>query len=156
MRKYAMLAWGLAGALALSCGLAETGGFGRALERAARAKILRRDLARDAATAAKPLPAGRTVWRYTSKKQTRVEAKSGVAAGIHLTSRATPGRPPTGGRAQARYGLTAQPEARQTVQLCKGQPARLNNALGGEPGVGELTSTKTVPTGAIVKVTFLK
>lgn len=130
---------------------ADAGGLHRAWSRAT-ATLLKRDAIRDAATAAKPLARPRTVWRYTSKAQAERELQRGVPAGRHLTAGTTTGRLPSPERAQGRYGLPARPEVRETVQLPAGQPVRSTRALGGEPGVGEITSTRRLPPGAIQKV----
>lgn len=142
------LAIGLGATLALP---ADAGGMSRAWSRAM-AAVLKRDAARDAATAAKPLAQPRTVWRYTSKAQAERELQRGVPAGRHLTAGTTAGRLPSPERAQGRYGLPNRPEVRETVQLPAGQPVRSTKALGGEPGVGEITSTRRLPPGAIQKV----
>ncbi len=129
----------------------DAGGMSRAWSRAM-ATALKRDAARDAATAAKPLAQPRTVWRYTSQAQAEREMRHGVPAGGHLTAGTTAGRLPSPERAQGRYGLPARPEVRQTVRLPAGHPVRSNKALGGAPGVGEMTSTQRLPPDAIRKV----
>ncbi len=129
----------------------DAGGMSRAWSRAM-ATVLKRDAARDAAIAAKPLAKSRTVWRYTSKAQAERELQRGVPAGRHLTAGTTAGRLPSPERAQGRYGLPNRPEVRETVRLPAGHPVRANKALGGEPGVGEITSTRRLPPGAIQKV----
>lgn len=115
-------------------------------------QILRRDLLRDRATRVRPLARNRTVFRYTTKKQARQELRRGIRPGSHTTSRAVPGRPPGPGLAQRRYGLPRQPQVRETIHLPKGHPVRLNKALGGRPGTGEITSTKPLSPKAIRKV----
>lgn len=139
---------GLGATLALP---ADAGGMHRAWSRAM-AAVLKRDAARDAATAAKPLAQPRSVWRYTSKVQAERELQRGVPAGRHLTAGTHAGRLPSPERAQARYGLPARPEVRETVRLPAGHPVRATKALGGEPGVGEITSTHRLPPATIHKV----
>jgi hypothetical protein len=114
--------------------------------------LLRRDLARDAASPVRRLAEPRTVFRYTSRAQARHELRTVIAPGRHMTSRAQPGRPLGARTAKKRYGLPAKPEVRETVKLPPGQPIRLNRALGGEAGRGELTSPAPVPRAAIRKV----
>ncbi len=144
---------------------AEAGGFGKALigralqggtkraatqtAKPAMGNVLKRDAARDAATAAKPLPAPRTVHRYTTAEQAAREAKHGLSPGTHMTPNAVSGRPLTSQHAQGRYGLPTSPQVRETIELPKGYPVRHNKALGGEPGRGELTSPQHLPPGAI-------
>src|SRR2546428_8373969 len=53
--------------------------------------IFRRDLFRDRATRAEKLAANRSVFRYTTNAQARVESRAGIPAGSHLTSHAGPG-----------------------------------------------------------------
>lgn len=139
---------GLGAMLALP---ADAGGMSRAWSRAM-ATVLKRDAARDAATAAKSLAQPHTVWRYTRKAQAARELRHGVPAGGHLTSGTTVGRLPSPEHAQSRYGLPARPEVRETVRLPAGHPVRTNKALGGHPGVGEITSTRLLPPNAILKV----
>lgn len=132
---------------------------GRRLQRSAAARAavtLRGDLLRDRATAAKPLARPRTVFRFTTRQQAWREAAMGIAPGRHMTATAKPGRPPAAATAQHRYGLPRRPEVRETIRLPTGQPVRHNRALGGSPGVGELTSSERVPPEAIRKVVPLK
>lgn len=147
------LALALAALLTVSVALpqsAEAGGAARALGRAAIARVWKRDLTRDLATPPKPLARPRTVWRYTTRDRAAQEARAGVPPGSHMTAGVTPGRPPTAASAQQRYGLLkAPPEVRETIVLPKGHPVRANKALGGKPGVGELTSPARVPPEAI-------
>ncbi|MBI2525335.1 MAG: hypothetical protein HYV93_05070 [Candidatus Rokubacteria bacterium] len=118
--------------------------------------MLRRDLARDRATLARPLARERTVHRYTTADRARVEVRTGIARGSHMTSHAVRGRPPAASQAQARYGLRNAPEVRETVRLPGGHPARVNRTVGGAPGVGEITSPKRVPPSAIERVVPLR
>ena len=131
---------------------AHAGGFGKALM----SRLLKRDLANHAATAAKPLVKPLTVQRYTSSAQANREIKAGLAAETHMTPHAARGRPLSPESAQRRYGLTKPPEVRETVRLPAGQPVRHNKAQGGEPGQGELTSTQPVPKGSVIKVVPLQ
>jgi hypothetical protein len=114
--------------------------------------VLRRDLARDRLTAAKPLRKSTKVFRYTSAARARKEAASGIKKGSHFTARAGRGRPLSSKKAMRRYGLPKRPQARETVILPKGAPVRRNKVLGGEPGIGEISTAKRVPAGAVKKV----
>jgi hypothetical protein len=144
---------------------AEAGGLGRAAARGlsrglvrrstisrSRLPLLRRDLARDHAIKARPLARPRTVFRYTSKARARTELRRGIAPGRHMTSYGGRGRPLGAVAAQRRYGLPRQPQVRETIHLPKGVPVRSAKAVGGGPGVGELTSSKRLPSGAITRV----
>lgn len=147
---------------------AEAGGFGKALfsralkggvkGQAARSakpvtqQMLKREAARDAATAAKPLAAPRTVHRYTTAERAAQEAKHGLKPGTHMAPNARSGRPLTADNARDRYGLPTRPEVRETIVLPKGHPVRHNRALYGQPGWGELTSPKALPPDAVRRV----
>ena len=109
------------------------------------ANIWRRDLSRDRATPPKILPHDRIVNRFTTLPRAKVEARRGLSAGTHLTSRVHPGRPLSASGAQKRFGLSILPEARERVLLKQGTSVRLNKALGGKPGVGEITIVKPAP-----------
>lgn len=115
-------------------------------------QVMRRDLARDSAIKARPLARSRTVFRYTSKAQARSELRRGIGPGRHMTSHGGPGHPLSSATAQKRYGLLGRPQVRETIRLPKGQPVRTAKALGGRPGVGELTSTKRLSPLAISNV----
>ncbi len=136
--------------------MAEAGSLGKAFARAAVSKMLRRDVARDAATAAKPLARSRHVWRYTTRKQASREARYGLAPHRHVTAQTIRGRPPSPSTAQHRYGLPKRPQVRETWRLPAGTPVRSNKALGGAAGVGELTSSKRLPAGDLVRTIPLK
>jgi len=126
-------------------------GAARAFGRSA-ARVLERDAARDVRLVAKQLAKGRTVFRFTTRQQAAKEVKMGVKAGSHLTSRGGPGRPPSAEAARKRYGLSRPPEVRETIRLPRGQPTKLGKVIGGSRGVGEATSTKTVPADAVSRV----
>lgn len=155
----------LVGALLLTSA-AEGGSLGKAAARGAArglvkslgssAQTLRRDLLRDRATAPRPLPKGRTVFRYTSKARAAEEAKKGIPPNAHLTSSGGPGRPLRPETAQKRYGLQKPPEVRETVRVPARQPVRPNRTLGGTPGVGEMTSPEAIKPGAIERVVPLR
>jgi hypothetical protein len=140
-----------AGSLAKAAARGATKSVTRAW-RGTAAKTLRRDLLRDRATRVRSLVRDRTVFRYTTKTQARQEIRKGIQSGSHLTARATAGRPLSLVRAQRRYGLPQRPEVRETIRVPKGQPVRLNRVVGGAAGIGELTSSRRVPPGAIEKV----
>lgn len=144
---------------------AEAGGLGRAAARGlsrglfrrsavsrSGSTLLRRDLVRDRAIKARPLSRQRTVFRYTSKTQATAELRKGILPGRHMTPHGGPGRPLRSATAMTRYGLPRHPGARETIRLPKGQPIRSAKAVGGGPGVGELTSSKRLPSGAIARV----
>lgn len=144
--------------------IVEAGGLGRAAARGAwrsstrkvwgrsAAQAMRRDLVRDSAIKARPLARQRTVFRYTSKARARTELRRGIAPGRHMSSNGGPGRPLSRVAAQKRYGLPRRPQVRETIRLPKGQPVRAAKALGGRPGVGELTSPKRLWPRAITNV----
>jgi len=136
--------------------VAEAGSLSKTFARAAMSKILKRDLARDAATAAKPLARSRQVWRYTTRTQAAREARYGLAPRRHMTSQTTRGRPPSASTAQHHYGLPKRPQIRETWRLPAGTPVRSNKVLGGAPGVGELTSSKRLPPENLVRTMPLK
>jgi hypothetical protein len=156
----------LATAIAFFPMKADGAGLGKAAARAMRGhslksvhkvspQILRRDLQRDRATKARALAAERRVFRYTTKDKANQELRRGIPPGSHMTSHAGRGRPLSPGEAQSRYGLPERPQVRETVRLPKGQPVRTNKSLGGAPSVGEITSPKQIPPGAIEKVILL-
>jgi hypothetical protein len=107
--------------------------------------MLRRDLSRDRATPPSILSRDRIVSRYTVLPRAKVEARNGLASGTHLTSRVRPGRPLSANGAQKRLGLPSRPEAQERVLLKRGTSVRFNKALGGKPGVGEITIVKRAP-----------
>lgn len=130
---------------------AEAGSLGKAFARSAVSKILRVDRVRDAATIAKPLARSRQVWRYTTRQQAARDARYGLSPHRHMTSQTTRGRTPSPSTAQHRYGLPKRPQVRETWRLPAGTPVRSNKALGGAPGVGELTSSKRLPPENLVR-----
>ena len=131
---------------------AYAGSKARVVSQAIAKKLLARDLERDAITTAKALPASRTVQRFTTLQQAKREARLGLPPGTHMTPGLRRGRPLSGDGAARRYGLLRQPTARETIVLPKGTPLRVNKALGGKAGVGELTSPRRVPSAAIVRI----
>lgn len=158
---------GLAGLLILATSIlpltVEAGGLGRAAARGAwrssariwrrsPAQMMRRDLVRDSAIKARPLARPRTVFRYTTKQRASVELRRGIPPGRHMTANGGPGRPLSRVAAQKRYGLPQRPGVRETIRLPKGQPVRTAKALGGRPGVGELTSSKRLSPTVITNV----
>lgn len=118
--------------------------------------LFRRDLLRDRATPVRTLGRDRHVFRYTSKRQAQQELRRGLRPGTHMTSRAVRGRPPSSIRARSTYGLPQKPDVRERIHLKRGQPVRLNRALGGKPGKAEFTSPKRIPPGAIEEVVPLR
>lgn len=145
---------------------ADGAGLGKAAARSVRShslrnahkmspEILRRDLMRDRASKIRILRNERKVFRYTTRQRARHEVRRGIPANKHLTSRARPGRPLSAAGAEHRFGLSARPQVRETVRLRQGQAVRMNKTIGGKPGVGEITSTKSLPPTSIEKVTAL-
>jgi hypothetical protein len=120
------------------------------------AAIQSKDLWNHLHTPARPLPAPRTVYRYTSPSQVRRELHSGIAPESHMTATAPVGRPPSPATAVRKYGLPRTPGVRETVQLPRSFPVRHNKVPGGRQGIGEITSPRTVPRTAIKKVTPLR
>ncbi len=126
------------------------------ISKAAGANVLRRDLARDAATRVTRLPRERLFFRYTTRSRGLAELRRGLAPSRHMSGNAGPGRPLSSAAAQRRFGLPARPETRLSVRLEKGWPVRFNRALAGTRGVGEVTSPKSIPASAITRVTRLQ
>lgn len=134
-------------------------GQGKAAQAAARgaaasarksmAKVLRIDRIRDARAPVSRLARPRTTFRYATPQQARMEAREGIAAGSHFTSRAMRGRPLSTSAAAARYGLPAGKTTRLTVTLPPGTRLRFNKALRGGRGVGEMTTAGRVAPAAI-------
>lgn len=130
--------------------------LGQAFARSAMTKLLKHELARDAAIVAKPLSRSRQVWRYTTRQQAAREARDGLVPGSHMTARVTRGGPPSSETAQRHYGLPSRPQVRETWRLSAGMPVRSNKTLGGAPGVGELTSSKRLSPEGLVRTIRLK
>jgi len=148
------IARGAARSLAGSAERSAARSAGRAAERQAARRavqIQRRDLWNHQHTPVSPLPTPRTVHRYTTPEQARREIRGGIAPGSHMTATAPSGRPLSPGAAANRYGLRKVPSVRETVELPKGFPARHNRVPGGQPGAGEITSSRRVPPTAIKK-----
>lgn len=117
---------------------------------------LRLDRARDAATRAAPLRNERRVWRFTSSAEARKEMGVGIPPNSHMTATARPGHPLSAAGARHTYGLPTEPDVRMTVRVPAGQLVKLNKAVAGKPGYGELTSSESLPSSSIVDVTRLK
>lgn len=145
-----------AGGVAKAAARGATKSVTKAWREAAATKTLRRDFLRDRATRVHSLAGNRAVFRYTTKAQARQELQRGIRPGNHMTARTTAGRPLSPTQAQRRYGLPQKPEVRETVRLSQGQPIRSNRVIGGEAGVGEVTSTIRVPSTAVAKVVPLR
>lgn len=131
---------------------ADAGSSAKRLAERAWSRVFARDAARDATLPVRPLREPRRVWRYSDRAGASRAAETGLPAGSHMTSRTTPGRLPSPARAQERYGLARPPEVRMTIDLPRGHPVRQGKAIGGSPGVGEITSPARIPPGSIVKV----
>ncbi len=111
------------------------------------------DKARDKALPVKPLENPKTVRRYTSIKQAKIEKANGIAPDTHMTAKEVgPGRPLSTTTAKDRYGLAKEPGAWMTVTIPKGQPVRQGKVINGLPGFGEITSTKCIPPENIVGI----
>lgn len=124
----------------------------RAAERAVRHEamsVLRRDAARDAGVAATTLNKNLTTHRYVTGKKLLPELQRGLRPGAHTSSRALPGRPPNAATAQRIFGLPERPAWRLRIEWPKGWPVRKAKALGGRPGVGEITSRRALPRSAV-------
>jgi len=119
-------------------------------------EIQRRDLWNHRHSLIRPLPATRNVYRYTTASRARREIHAGIAPGRHMAATAPAGRLPSPKTAANRYGLPTTPTVRETIRLPKGFPTRHNKVPGGEPGVGEITSSRRIPPEAIKKVTQLR
>lgn len=143
------------------------GQLGRILARSAERRIarsaggsflgtLRRDLVRDRATPARSLAKDRSVFRYTTKERARLETRAGLSEGTHFTSHSASGRPLTAAAAQRRLGLPTRPAVREKVVLRKGTRVRLNKALGGERGYGEISLAQHIPPTNVRRVIRLR
>lgn len=141
--------------------------LGRILARSAERRIarsagrsflstLRRDLVRDRATPARSLVKDRSVFRYTTKTRARLETRAGLSAGTHLTSHSASGRPLSAAAAQRRLGLPTRPAVREKVVLRKGTRVRLNKALGGKRGYGEISLAQHIPPTNVRRVIRLR
>jgi hypothetical protein len=131
---------------------ADAGGTAKRLAERTWSRIFARDAARDAALPVRPLREPRRVWRYSDRAGAARATSGGLPPGSHMTTGTTPGRLPSPARAQERYGLARPPEVRMTIDLPRGHPVRQGKAIGGSPGVGEITSPARIPPGSIVKV----
>jgi hypothetical protein len=105
-------------------------------------EIKKRDMERDLKTKPKPLAQDRTVYRYVTKEQAKIDAKKGIPRESHLAAKGGPGRPLSADEAKRRYGLEKKPEVRETATLKKGDKVRSNRVFGGEKGVRELKTTQ--------------
>lgn len=113
------------------------------------AAMLRRDAARDARLTVRALPKTISTHRYVSGKSILGELTEGLRTGAHTTSRALPGRPLGALSAQRKLGLPEAPGWRLRIEWPKGWPVRKAKALGGKPGVGEITSPRALPRSAV-------
>jgi hypothetical protein len=128
----------------------------RRLETAKASRVLRKDAVRDAATKPVRLSRSRTVARYTTGSQARLEMRSGIAPRSHFASRARAGRPFASVKAGRTFGLPRRPTVRESVVLRRGTVVRFNKALGGRPGMGEITTLRRVPKENIRRIVRLK
>lgn len=153
------VARGAARGLAKSTGRAATRSVVRSTEKQAvkrAVQIQRKDLLNHRHTPVRPLGAPRTVFRYTTPNRAGAEIRAGIAPGRHMTATAPSGRPLSPLSAQRRFGLQKAPTVRETIVLPKGFPVRHNKVPGGTPGIGEVTSSRSVPRSAIQKVVPLR
>ena len=118
--------------------------------------VLRRDAARDATTRTVRLGRPRTVARFTTRAQARLEMRNGIGPRSHFTPQLRPGRPLSSRQAWRRFGLPKAPTVRESVVLRRGTQVRFNKALNGRPGVGEITTVRRVPRQNIRTVVRLK
>lgn len=154
-------------AMLMQSAVVEGAGLGKAVARGATKSAskalnkglvqkLRRDLLRDRKTRVRVLPRDRHVFRYTTKQRAQEELRKGIRPGTHMTSRATPGRPPSALRAQRTYGLRQKPQVREKIHLPRGLPVKFNRVLGGKRGKGEISSTVRLPRQTIEGVVPMK
>lgn len=155
--------WVLLGCALLAAGSAEASiqsQIARNVARKAEQRIslaYKRDALRDASVAAKPMARDRVVYRYVSPRQAKEEMRYGIAKGSHLTATpARPGRPLTAKSAAQRYGLQAGRDTRLTVAIPKGHMVKMNKAVGGERGWGEIKLNQHLPPSALGKSTSLQ
>jgi hypothetical protein len=73
-----------------------------------------------------------------------------------MTARGGSGRPMTPDHAKQRWGLPKAPDVRETIRLPKRTPVQPHKALGGDRGVGTLTSPKRLPPSVTKDVTPLR
>ena len=119
--------------------------------------IQRWDAARDKTLPVKKMEQSRTVSRFTSIKQARMEQLGGIAPKTHMTAaKVHPGRPLSRATARDRYGLFRKPNAVMTVTIPKGQPVRRGKVVAGQGGYGEITSTRRIGPEHIKDVRRLK
>ena len=153
------VARGASRGLAKSAGRAATRSVARSTEKQAvkrAVQIQRKDLWNHRHTPVRPLTAPRTAFRYTTPNRAGAEIRAGIGPGRHMTATAPSGRPLSPLSAKRRFGLQKAPTVRETVVLPKGFPVRHNKVPGGTPGVGEMTSSRSVPSSAIRKVIPLR
>jgi hypothetical protein len=119
------------------------------------AGVFVRDEARDAASRIVRLTKPRRVFRYVTPAETKIELRAGLRRGSHFTSRAVRGRPPYSATAADRYGLGPGRTRRLTATLPEGTPVRLNKAINGAAGVGEVRIERRLPPTAIDRIVSL-
>jgi hypothetical protein len=126
---------------------------GKVSEKAKNEKLMTWDQARDKTIPVKPLEKSRTVYRYTSMKQAKIEQANGISPNTHMTSREVgPGRPLSAVTAKGRYGLPNEPQAQLKIQIPAHQPIRNAKVVGGKAGYGEITSPKSIPSKSVIQV----
>lgn len=118
--------------------------------------LLKKDFLRDAASTVKRLKKSRMVFRFTNPQRAFLESRKGLAPGTHMTVGAGPGRPLSGKSAAAKFGLPRVPSVRELIELPRGTAIRVNKALKGWQGVGEITSPALVAGKVIRKIVLLR
>jgi len=124
----------------------------RQLERSHIQNLTRRDLLNHERAHVKPVTNPREAFRFTTREKSLSDLRNGIAPEHHMTATAGRGRPLSAESAMRRFGLLRKPEARETIVIPRGQPIRVNKAVGGAAGVGEITSTQRLSPDAIKKV----
>lgn len=104
---------------------------------------------------AQPLPKARIVERYTSQRQAQQEMRFGLSPHTHMTTGVHRGHPYSKSRIKQRYGIenAKSIEVKETIRIPAGQPVIKNKVPGGERGVGEIASSKSLPKQSIIKTT---
>lgn len=104
---------------------------------------------------AQALPKTRIVERYTSQQQAQKEVRFGLRPHTHMTTGVHHGHPYSKARIKQRYGIenTKSVEVKETIRIPAGHPVLHNKVPGGEAGVGEITSPKSLPKQSIIKIT---
>jgi hypothetical protein len=124
--------------------------------KAAIARLLERDAARDAVAAFTRTGEERFVYRYATLGDARRAEAEGLRPGSHVTTGITLGRPLGAPGAQDRFGLPQVPEVRMKVRLPAGTLVKEGKVLGGQAGYGEIVVEEPLPADSIVEVVPLR